>query len=662
MQQKVKQDSYVPTFVQVIARNLSATGRGKKQAISMLLDAFMVIVSLWAAYALRFGSFDVDIAHLSWHFILLTPLTVLIFTGLGIYRWVVRTSTFGLYLQLLKGACASSAALLAMFYLMPADGVQPRSAFLIYGLVLAMLCVGTRLTWKGLFNSDGKGAPVAIYGAGSAGTQLAGILKNGDEYSPVCFIDDNPGLSGSTVMGRPVLNGVGSNLAAQLAKYEVSEIIIAIPSVNSAQYSRIYDRVEDLGFPFKTSPSFVELVSGQAAISEIREVSVTDILGRNEVVPDPILLAAAIRGKSILVTGGGGSIGSELCRQIIKHRPARLTVLDNSEANLYHIEEELTELRRESGDLSEMEFDTVLCSVTDQRRIDRLFESLHFDTVYHAAAYKHVPMVENFPEQGIEVNVFGTLNLVNAAMRTKVDRFVFISTDKAVRPTSAMGATKRVAELVLQAKANMSDHTLISMVRFGNVLASNGSVVPKFRKQIAAGGPVTLTHRNITRYFMTIPEASQLVIQASAISSSGDVFVLDMGEPIMISHLAETMIRLHCQQVEQAGGTRPDIRIEVTGLRPGEKMYEELFLDDSCEQTSIDKVMSAHEQCLAWSELESDLTTLQEGLLDDKADALRTQLFSIVFRGAQAVETLASPKDKAGDTRQTSAGVAAMQH
>ena len=439
-----------------------------------------------------------------------------------------------------------------------ADGIQPRSVFLIYGLVLAALCIGLRLIWKGLFDSDSRGAPVAIYGAGSAGTQLAAILKNGDKYSPVCFIDDNPALVNTTVMGRSVLSGLSPHLVTQLARREVAEIIIAIPSVNSAEYSEIYDRLEKLGIPFKTSPSFVELVTGQAAISEIREVSVADILGRNEVVPDPILLNSAIRGKSILVTGGGGSIGSELCRQIVKFRPAKLTVLDNSEANLYHIEEEISELMALSRDAVTVEFDTILCSVTDRCRIDRIFEAQVFDTVYHAAAYKHVPMVERFPEQGVEVNVFGTLNLVEAAMRTGVDRFVFISTDKAVRPTSAMGATKRVAELILQAKARKSGHTIISMVRFGNVLASNGSVVPKFRKQIAAGGPVTLTDLNITRYFMTIPEASQLVIQAGAISRGGDIFILDMGDPIKISHLAETMIRLHCQQVEQAGGTRPE--------------------------------------------------------------------------------------------------------
>lgn len=598
----------------------------------MFVDACLVIASLWAAYVLRFGSIKVDVDHLGTHVMLLVPATVLIFTGLGIYRWVVRTSTFGLFLQILKGAALSSMMLLALLFLLPTDGVHPRSVFIIYGLVLSALSIGLRLVWKGLFDSDGKGVPVAIYGAGSAGTQLAGILKNDDEYRPVCFIDDNPALRNSTIMGRPVLDGMSPSLASRLARREVTQVIIAMPSVDSEQYSRIYDRVENLGIPFKTSPSFVELVSGQAAISEIREVSVTDILGRNEVIPDPILLMEAVKGKSILVTGGGGSIGSELCRQIIKFGPARLTVLDNSEANLYHIEEEIEQLLSADEEIPTIEFESILCSVTDTRRIERLFDENRFDTVYHAAAYKHVPIVERFPDQGVEVNVFGTLNLVDAAMRARVGRFVFISTDKAVRPTNAMGASKRLAELILQAKARRSEHTIISMVRFGNVLASNGSVVPKFRKQIAAGGPVTLTDRNITRYFMTIPEAAQLVIQASAISRDGDVFVLDMGEPIRIAHLAETMIRLHCQKVEQAGGIRPDIRIEVTGLRPGEKMFEELFFDENCEQTSVAKVLCANEEHIPWESLRLDLAKLRKQLAEDSRDALKQQLFEIVQR------------------------------
>ena len=638
MEQQVGRRSHVPTFLRAAARNLSETGRGRKQAISILVDSCTVVFSLWAAYALRIGAAEVNGLHLLYHFLLLPPITILIFTSLGIYRWIVRSSTFGLFLQVAKGVVGSSVALLILLYLIPPDSANPRSVFVIYGLILITLCCGLRLLWKALFDSGNHGAPIAIFGAGSAGTQLAGILKNGHEYRPICFIDDNKSFVGSTIKGLPILDGRAQNLYARLLRLEITEVIIAIPSMNSSDYSDIYDRLEALGIPFKTSPSFAELVSGQGAIGEIRQVSVNDILGRNEVLPDPQLLQDAVRGKSILVTGGGGSIGSELCRQIIRQKPRKLTVLDNSEANLYHIGEEILQSLDESGNTDDIEFDTILCSVADRLRVQCVFDKQHFDTVYHAAAYKHVPIVERFPEQGIEVNVFGTLNLVEAAMESGVGRFVLISTDKAVRPTSAMGASKRVAELILQAKSRLPGNTIISMVRFGNVLASNGSVVPKFSNQIAAGGPVTLTDPDITRYFMTIPEASQLVLQASAISRGGDVLVLDMGEPVKISQLARTMIRLHCQQVEQAGGTRPVIEIKVTGLRPGEKMYEELFMDATCERTAIAKVLSANEQYLTWNKLESELNNLRSVLIGCEAEVVKKQLFDVVFHKDQLLD------------------------
>ncbi|ASJ74579.1 polysaccharide biosynthesis protein [Granulosicoccus antarcticus] len=636
MQQQSGQFSLVPSFVKGMAKNLSATGRGRKQIIGMSIDACMVIVSLSAAYALRVG--ELNVVHFSYQFLLLLPLTVLVFMGLGIYRWIVRSSTLGLFYQVVKGAVCSAFILLLLLYLIPPESSHPRSIFIIYGLVLGMLCCGYRMLWKAFFSSHRKGATVAIFGAGAAGIKLASILKNGEEYRPVCFIDDDNAVVGSTIMGRRVLNGRVKNLQSQLLRLEVSQVIIAIPSLDSEHYSNIYDRLDAVGIPFKTSPSSVELLSGRSAISEIREVSVTDILGRNEALPDPRLLQSAIAGKSILVTGGGGSIGSEICRQIIMQMPRRLVVLDNSEANLYHIGEEMLQLLANTSDLAAIEFDTILCSVADRARIKQIFTETHFDTVYHAAAYKHVPIIERFPEQGAEVNVFGTLNVLDAAISAGVGRFVLISTDKAVRPTNAMGATKRVAEMVLQAKARNSGSTIISMVRFGNVLASNGSVVPKFRRQIAAGGPITLTHPDITRYFMTIPEASQLVIQASAISKGGDVFVLDMGEPIKIAQLAETMIKLHCQRVEQAGGMRPDITIKITGLRPGEKMYEELFIDDSCQRTSVEKVMSADEQHLSWDKLEPQLVRLRSVLVGAKPELVRERLFDIVYHTDQQLK------------------------
>ncbi len=642
MQQLPVQPSLVPSALKGMARNLSATRRGKKQVTSAFIDAILVVVSLWAAHTLRVGA--ADAGHLLYQFLLLPPLTILVFTGLGVYRWVVRLSTVGLLYQVLKGAVCSALILMFLLYLIPPESTHPRSVFVIYGSIVAFLCCAYRLLWKGFFSAHHRGTEVAIFGAGSAGLQLVELLKNGDEYRPVCFIDDDKALIGSTVMGRRVLDGRSDKLSAQLQRLDVRQIIIAIPSLNTDQYSDVYDRLNELGLPFKTSPSIVELMTGRALINEIREVSVNDILGRNEAIPDPLLMRSAIEGKSILVTGGGGSIGSEICRQIVSQNPARLVVLDNSEANLYHICEEIQQILADSADQSMM-FDTILCSVTDEVRIRNLFKQMNFDTVYHAAAYKHVPIVERFPEQGVEVNVFGTLNVLDAAIENNVGRFVFVSTDKAVRPANAMGATKRVAEMILQAKARRSGSTVISMVRFGNVLASNGSVVPKFRRQIAAGGPVTLTHPDITRYFMTIPEASQLVIQASAISRDGDVFVLDMGAPIRIAQLAETMIKLHCQRIEQAGGMRPDIRIDITGLRPGEKMYEELFIDDTCEKTPVERVMCANEQYLLWSELEPRLVRLRSVLFDMQPALVKQQLFDIVFDTEQKLDS-EQPKEE----------------
>ena len=621
------------TFV----RNLSLTARNRKQALSIAIDSVLVVFSLWAALSLRFGVFFVDFESVAHLFIVLPPVTILIFTSLGIYRWIVRSSTSRLYTQLLKGAACSGVILLMLMYLVPPALVNPRSLFIIFTLILMAGTCGIRVAWKRIFDSGNKGMPIAVYGAGSAGEQLVASLASGREYRPVCFIDDAAELSGTTVKGIPVLySGSTVALAGSLATLEVSQIVIAIPSLSSPAYEQVVARLEQVKIPFKTLPGIAELVSGQAKYNEMRELSIHDILGRNEVVPDPALLGWCIHNKSVLVTGGGGSIGSELCRQIIRLGPKRLTILDNCEVNLYHITEEMNELLARQADQPSIFINPVLCSVTDVARIKQLFSDELFDTVYHAAAYKHVPIVERHPEQGVEVNVFGTLNLLDAAIEQAVSKFILISTDKAVRPTSAMGASKRVAELILQAKARQSHGTVISMVRFGNVLASSGSVVPKFYKQIEAGGPVTITDMNISRYFMTITEASQLVLQASAIAAGGDVFVLDMGEPVLISHLAKTMIRLHCKQIELAGDVSPSIGIEIIGLRPGEKMYEELFIDSHCNETSVAKVMTANEKYLAWEELKPLLAKLRGTLAESRQYVITQQLTDIVFHSAQA--------------------------
>jgi len=608
-----------------LLQNLSNTGRGRKQLLSVAVDGFLTIFCLWLAYSLRHGIPFSDFRS-TWHLFLLLPLvTVTLFGALGIYRWVVRSSSMRLFRQIGKGAILSGFALVLLVFLLPPDRATPRSLFVIYGVFLLVGAIGVRLVWKELFDAGRRGEPVAIYGAGAGGRQLAGLLDQGREYRPVAFVDDDASLRGTTMSGLPVLDGHSVELKSRLRSLDVGRIVLAIPSLPAADYRRLLDRVEPLGLTVQTMPSVDELVSGQARPDEIRDISIDDILGRTEVAPDLDLIGRRVIGKTVLVTGGGGSIGSELCRQIARLSPRRLIVLDSCEANLYHITEEL--------DAGALDFVPHLGDVTDRLTLERLMDAHAIDTVYHAAAYKHVPIIEAQPAKGVETNVFGTLGLLETAISRGVADFVLISTDKAVRPANAMGASKRAAELVLQAKARSGIATRVSMVRFGNVLGSSGSVVPKFKKQIEAGGPITLTDFGITRFFMTIPEAAQLVLQASAIAEGGDVFVLDMGEPVLILELARSMVRLYGRRLTEETGDARDIAIVETGLRPGEKMYEELFITDSHRPTRIAKVFTADEAWLPWAELESRLADLVTAI--DQADdaSLRTTLMTLALEG-----------------------------
>ena len=611
--------------------NLEQTGRGYKQAIGMMADFSLAGLSLWIAYSLRYGNLFSDFRQTWYLFLLLPSVTVLIFGSLGIYRWVIRSSNHRLFGQLLKGSCVSALVLLIAFFLIPPDTVNPRSLFVIYGLLLFFGAVGIRAVWRGLFNRDAQGEPIAVYGAGNGGRQLAGTLFSGSQYRPVLFIDDAPAMAKSTVVGLPVLDGSDPELKAALQRKEVSKVVLAIPSLNSLAYQRKLQDIGKLDLPVLTMPSVPELISGTAKIDDVRDVSISDILGRGEVAPDKQLMSRRVAGKTVLVTGGGGSIGSELCRQVMNLAPKQLIILDNSEANLYHITEELNQLKQQYIDPALSAFKPVLGSVLDENRLNQLFKNHAVDTVFHAAAYKHVPIVEAQPDQGVEVNVFGTQTVLDCAIEHGASDFVLISTDKAVRPTNAMGASKRVAELVLQAKASECATTRISMVRFGNVLGSSGSVVPKFKRQILEGGPISLTHRDVTRYFMTIPEASQLVLQASAISKGGDVFVLDMGEPMRIEELAITMVRLYGKKLKQDTGDDCDIDIVVEGLRPGEKLYEELFISDSFHQTEVPKISSTSELWLEWKDLELRLEQLKRFVKVQDATAIRTVLMELAF-------------------------------
>ena len=612
--------------------NLSRTGRGRKQVVSVLADSVVAVACLWLAYSIRLGQPFSDFRSTWYLFALMPAATVLVFTGFGIYRWVVRSSNVRLFRQLAKGAAVSALAYVLIVFLLPPDRPNPRSLFVLYGVLLTLGTCGARLVWQALFDTDRRGEPLGIYGAGETGRRVVRMLSASSVYRPVLLIDDDRTLDGTTVEGLPVVHGAREDLAQRLARFDVVKVVVAIDTLSGEAMQAKLGFLESMGLEVKAMPSVAELVSGEARPDEIRDVSVADILGRSEVLPDRVLMGRRVTGRRVLVTGGAGSIGAELARQILRLSPERLVVLDSSEAALYEITEELEGAAQPAGRPAGA-FVPVLGSVKDRPMLDRLLAEHDVQTVFHAAAYKHVPIIERQPGQGVETNVFGTLNVVEAAIDAGVADLVLISTDKAVRPANAMGATKRVAEMVLQAKTREQSTTRLSMVRFGNVLGSSGSVVPKFKRQIRAGGPVTITHPDITRYFMTIPEAAQLVLQAGAIAEGGDVFVLDMGEPVRIIDLARSMVRLYGKQLREVTGREGDVEIVVEGLRPGEKMYEELFLGDDHQDTEVAKIFTADEAWLPWDALRGRLDALRGLVERDDAQALRGALLELAATG-----------------------------
>ncbi len=454
--------------------------------------------------------------------------------------------------------------------------------------MIALLLIGgvrflAKVLLQSLIQNFRPKEPVIIYGAGSSGMQLLVALQNGDQYLPVAFVDDSHNMLGNTVHGIRVYSP--NSLYELIESYSVRQIFLAIPSATHGERKEILNRLEHLPVHVKTVPDLFDMVSGKVGVDEIREIDIEDLLGRDIVPPNPELLGACITAQSVMVTGAGGSIGSELCRQIIEINPSRLVLLDSFEFGLYKLEAELVEKLQgvEGGD--KIEIVALLGSIGNRLQMEHAIKTFEVDTLYHAAAYKQVPMVEKNVVEGVQNNIFGTLVSAQAAEKFKVKNFVLISTDKAVRPTNIMGATKRFAEQVLQAMAVRKSSTKFSMVRFGNVLGSSGSVVPLFRHQISIGGPVTVTHPEVTRYFMTVQEAAQLVIQAGSMASGGDVFVLDMLEPIKIIDLAKKMVHLMGYEVKDENSYRGDIAIEYTGLRPGEKLYEELLIGESVSGT-----------------------------------------------------------------------------
>ena len=604
--------------------SLLALPRNIKKVIFVIHDAVVIFVAFWFAQNLK-ASYSQEWAEpANWlAFAATAVLTILLFTRLGLYRAVTRyVST-----KVLTTAVLGSAISGVLFFLSVLLFEQRLRLALpvAYFLMLVVLISGSRIILRTMLTNRHRKQmiPVIIYGAGQSGRQLLEAIKQVSEYNAVAFVDDNTAIQRMVIYDLPVHKP--SEIGNLINRYGVEKILLAIPSASTEVRKNIIHQLEAYPCEVLTIPGMKDLVDGKISASSLKKVSVVDLLGRDPVAPRPELMAADISGKVVMVTGAGGSIGSELCRQIIRNRPAKLILFELSEFSLYSIDKELSEFQTASD--TAIEVLPILGSVQHRKRLLTIMQTFGVQTVYHAAAYKHVPMVEFNTIEGVRNNIYGTMFCAQAAIDARVETFVLISTDKAVRPTNTMGASKRMAELVLQAlAAEQGQTTRFCMVRFGNVLGSSGSVVPVFEQQIAAGGPVTLTHADITRYFMTIPEAAQLVIQAGAMGKGGDVFVLDMGDSVKIIDLAKQMIRLSGLEVKDAAHPEGDIEIQVTGLRPGEKLYEELLIGDEVQKTTHPRIMTASEVMLPWNVLSDIITRMDEACRQSDQSALRRLL------------------------------------
>jgi FlaA1/EpsC-like NDP-sugar epimerase len=576
----------------------------------VLADVVAIPAALWTALTLRFGSVDHDGQASNWLYVAAIVSSIPFFIRIGLYRAVVRFMGVRAAITICIGVAVSAILMLGINHF-SLDREVPTEVFGIY-FALALLYVGaTRFGARELLRiGPASTERVVIYGAGAAGAQLCSALFTSGQFRPVALIDDNKKLQGARVNGFRVLEP--GKLHELRRRHGVSLVLLAMPSVSRRRRSEVIETLSSSGFKVLTVPDIREIVSGNARLEEVRDIDVHDLLGRDPVPPDLGLLGACIRGKSILVTGAGGSIGSELCRQIMALSPRRLVLLEVSELALYDIERELRSQNVRLG--ARIELVPLLGNAHHKHRVREIMTTFGIQTVYHAAAYKHVPIVEHNMIEGIHNNVFATFNTAEAAMECRVETFVLISTDKAVNPTNVMGCTKRVAEMVLQGMQQRDGHTRFCMVRFGNVLESSGSVVPLFREQIREGGPVTVTHPDVIRYFMTIPEAAQLVIQAGSMGSGGDVFVLDMGSPVRIADLAKRMIQLAGYTVRDDKHPDGDIEIRFTGLRPAEKLFEELLIGKNVTGTEHPRILRAMEHSLPWEQMRHVIDDLAQCL------------------------------------------------
>lgn len=604
---------------------LLALPRPWKRALQVMADCVLLVGSFLLAMGLRWDSFfflsDVRI----WIAIGLTlPVTIFVFAITGFYRAVIRYISSKAVFTIARGIIVSAVFLFVLSQLFGL-GV-PRSVPGIYAMIALISVGGLRFLLRELFRRELRRGirPVLIYGAGKSGQQLANALLRGNDYLPLALVDDNPALSGTEVGGLRVISP--GEMPPLIQNFGIDLALLALPNARRSRRREIIEQLAGLGVRIRTVPSVEDIISGRARTSDIVDVSEEDLLGRDPVAPVPELMSTNIAGKCVMVTGAGGSIGSELCRQILQVGPRDLILFEQSEAALYTIHMELMALAETMAQPPRLH--PVLGSVRSERRLRETLARQPVDTIFHAAAYKHVPLVEANITEGIRNNVFGTKAVLDAAIAAGVTAFTLISTDKAVRPTNIMGASKRVAEMLCQAMAETQPGTKISMVRFGNVLGSSGSVIPLFRQQIETGGPITVTHPDITRYFMSIPEAAQLVIQASGMARGGDVFLLDMGQPVRILDLALRMAALSGLRpfMEDQAHAEGDIAIRITGLRPGEKLYEELLIGADVQQTTHPKIMTGHEAFLSLSTLNPILDALDRATLDEDLAAVRALL------------------------------------
>nr|QFF90572.1 putative epimerase/dehydratase [Vibrio parahaemolyticus] len=603
--------------------------RTNKRIVSVLIDIILISMAFHLAILVRSGATNYFTYSAVWGIqIAVTIVTIAVFARLGLYRAVLRYLTFQALFVVTAGAVISATLVAALSFYM--SDPFPRTVPIIYGAFLALFCGGPRVIVRSLIaqSYSTQSKEVLIYGAGSGGRQLAMALRSSGDYRVRAFIDGDSTLCNTMILGLPVI--AIEDAMPLINKYDVSQVLLAVPSAKRSRRKVILDELAKLPVEVLTVPDMTDIVSGKAKIDELKDVAIEDLLGRDPVAPQQVLLEANIKDKVVMVTGAGGSIGSELCRQIVEQSPKSIILFELSEFGLYQIDRELNQLKIEKG--LTCDIIPLLGSVQRQHRLETTMSSFKVQTVYHAAAYKHVPLVEFNVIEGVRNNIYGTYYTACAAIKAGVESFVLISTDKAVRPTNVMGTTKRMAELGLQALADQENAkpngTRFCMVRFGNVLGSSGSVIPVFKKQIASGGPVTVTHPEITRFFMTIPEAAQLVIQAGAMGKGGDVFVLDMGESVKITDLACNLIQLSGLEVKSEANPHGDIEIQFSGLRPGEKLYEELLIGDNVKQTAHERIMTAHEVHLPLKEYELLLNDLDFACHSMDHENIRTLLLN----------------------------------